>query len=165
MSEHKVRIETGGNPESLSFRIKDVNSGQVIISFDLSAKQAYKAFQGGSMIVDAKITDSPERIGKRIIVKTVDYSRQELVGPDNREIYGAKLLPLAKAFAEADPQYAGFETYSPRLTNTNGVTVVMRRWVEDTRCGAYDSRDEEFRCELDAGHDGNHRDQYTEWGA
>lgn len=165
MSEHKVRIETGANSESLSFRIKDVNSGQVIISFDLSAEQAYKAFRGGVVYVDAKITELPERIGKRMIVKTVGYSRQQLVGPADRYNYGADLLPLAKALAEADPQYAGFETYSPRLTNTGGAIVVMRRWVEDTRCGVYDSRDGEFRCELEAGHLGDHRDQYTEWGA
>lgn len=158
----RIQIQTGhSSDDMMAFEIKDEVSRETIARFRLSPSQVYALMAGRTLYAEAAMTNHPERIGQRMINTSAVYTRREIVGPD-ATAYGDTLLGLALAKAKADPQYAGFETFEPHLTNNGGVTVVMRRWIEDTRCGA---RDGEDVCDRDAGHDGNHRSLFAEWGA
>ena len=155
MTERRFYLQTSTGSDVFRLHIEDDISGETLVDIKLDAKQAYDFLRGGTMHVNGGQSPHLDRVGKQMINESFEVPR-EILQPLERGEY----LQAAETWArEAHPNW---EQYEPRRNNSGGANVVVRRWVEDSTCGV---TDEENRCTLPAGHDGNHADGYIQWGA
>lgn len=118
-----LTIQSGRSQESLQITVEDSISGQPLVNFTLDPDQIWQILGGGYVYLNGDIIAPKHmhRLGKTMVVDSVVYDRKAL----SASTYDQQ-LDDAEQLARADRP--GWETYSPRRTNTGVVHVTLRRW-------------------------------------
>lgn len=129
MSTRQVRIETGGNSDSLRLEIKDDVSGVTLARMILEPEQIWKMLSGGSFSIEATMADRLDRVGKAMENWSVTYGSDALIAANYDQ-------QLRFAEAKAQEQYPDWDVYDARRRGggSGEVQVVMRRWVTPVIC-------------------------------
>lgn len=121
MRKTKLVLSTGRGTDRLTVRVEDEISGTSIVSFELDPDTVWRFLGGSHVEIDGMITEHFDRVGKTMRTDSVVYDRKAL----SASTYDQQ-LDDAEQLARADRP--GWETYSPRRTNTGVVHVTLRRW-------------------------------------
>lgn len=127
MPERQFRIESGkvwsGDDEaSLSMKIIEVKSGELVAAIRLTASQAFDFLTGGSVSVTGIQSPNLDRIGKTMqnaSIPVPGYIKYPMTKDQ-------QLAAAEEAAREASP---GWEVYETRMSNT-GPVVIGRKWVD-----------------------------------
>lgn len=125
MTTRTFALESGTSEDGLRLIISDETSCEVVAHVQLDPTQIFTLMKGGSIKVDGRMSDHLDRVGKTLVVEQVDVPREITDGINFRD-RDAK-LHAGKVWAEGN--HPGWDTYSPRHTNTATVRVVLRKWV------------------------------------
>jgi hypothetical protein len=125
MPKATFEIETGANPDGLSFRVRDEPSGMTLASFRLDSNEIWQLLRGGHITIDGEVTSQFGRVGKTMISEVFAVPKDGLTDIDfsDRQAYG-------EAWAEANLSGQGWEQFTASRTNSGGVKVVARKWVD-----------------------------------
>lgn len=117
-----------GSTNTVTLRVEDYASGEVLADIDLTGEQLVSLLRGSTMTVDSKHTAHPERIGLQVKAETVTIPR-EAITTWKREEARAQ----AEAWVEEHlPELPAHDQRWVRSTNS-GYEVVLRRFVQPGR--------------------------------
>lgn len=125
MTTRTFRINSGVNEDGLRLIISDDTSTEVVAKFELDPAQLFSLLKGGHAEVDGEMSSHLDRLGKTMLVESVDVPREFTDRIQFRD-RDAK-LDAGKVWVEGN--HPGWDTYSPRHTNTGTVRVILRKWV------------------------------------
>lgn len=125
MPKATFQIETGANSDGLNFRVRDEPSGMTLASFRLSSDEIWQLLRNGHITIGGEVSSHFERVGKTMISEVFAVPKDELTGIsfNDREAYG-------DAWAEANLSGQGWEQFTSSRTNSAGIRVVARKWVD-----------------------------------
>jgi hypothetical protein len=126
MPDNSFRVESGANRDGLRITIHDNASHEVVAYMQLDNDETLSLLRGGSFQVDGRITARLDRVGKIMMNDQVEVPRSVL----NDFGYNDRDAKLQAAEQWARENTKDWEQFEPRHTNTGGVKVVMRKWVE-----------------------------------
>jgi hypothetical protein len=122
MTTRKIQIDTGRSRDSLSVRIADETSGETLAAFRLDQEQFFTMTGGGSLHLDAAMTDHLDRVGKTMVVDSEEVEARDL----RASTYDQRVNDAVELVRADRP---GWDEYSGRRTNRASVLVTMRKWV------------------------------------
>lgn len=123
MHNRHFYIQTGSGSDGMTLHIEDVVSGVILVHVRLNVEEAYKLLRGGTLNVDGRQTEHLERVGKQMIPGSLEVPGSLI----NDVPYGDRVKVGENWARETAP---GWESYEARRTNTGGVNVVVRKWVD-----------------------------------
>lgn len=123
MTKTNFRIETGSSTDGVHVRITEDISGVTIASFRLTGAEAFDFLRGSTIQADGVISDNLDRIGKTMVNESVEVPAAEIQDVDYN-----KRTEAGERWARFN--HPGWDVYDARRTNTAGVKVILRKWVE-----------------------------------
>lgn len=123
MPERTFVVQSGSGPDGLRITIEDESSGQTVALLNLTPEQAYNLMRGSSMTLTGKQTDRLDRIGKRMVNEAMEVPGSLLLEVE----YGERVSVGEEWARGIAPDW---DVYEARRTNTGGVRVVVRKWVD-----------------------------------
>lgn len=127
MTTRTFRVDSGAGEDGLRLGVQDAASGEMLAQIQLSPEDLWRLLKGGSIQIDGRSTDHLDRIGKRMMVDTVNVPRDitDTVSSRDRDREGR----LKAAVDWASVTHPNWDAYQAHHTNTGTVRIVLRKWV------------------------------------